>query len=459
MPDSVLAAVEQSPSTPRHTGLRRRLVTRPAVLALAVSLLIPVAAGSPQSVQAAGSCTGWGSTTVPPNSIRVLRTATGAVETVDFRRYVLTVMGREWGPYLPIEMLKAGAQAVKQYAWYFTLEGRHRGGFSDGRCYDVKDSTADQLYRPEGTTIYDKQRNAVDAMWGLSLHESGRFILTQYRTGQAVPCASDADGVRLFARSATRCANAGWSAQRILQAYYGPNLNLTWSDTSATGSGAVGAFSGTVSVPRSLLRSGSTATTGAPLLVRWQPTNNAGAIRSYQVQRLMSGTWKTVSTQPAADTDFAIDVAWGKSQRFRVRALDSSGMAGSWSTGAAFTAYRFDDRRAAINWYGTWTRTTDAAAYADTTTSSSQAGAAATFTFTGRSVAVLGTFGPDRGKARIYVNGDLVSTVDLYRSTKGAGSVIFSRAWGTSATRTIKVVVAGTASRPRVDIDGFAFVR
>jgi hypothetical protein len=195
------------------------------------------------------------------------------------------------------------------------------------------------------------------------------------------------------------------------------------------------------------------------MLIRWQPTNNASAIHTFQIQRLVSGSWKTVSTQGAGDTDFDANVVWGRSQRFRVRAINSAGVVGQWSTGPAFTPYRFDDRRAAINWSGEWSRTSDAGAYADTTTTSGQADAAASFRFTGRAVAVLGTLGPGRGKARIYINGNHVSTVDLYRSSKQAGRVIYSRAWGTSATRTIRVVVVGTADRPRVDIDGFAYVR
>lgn len=465
MPVSPSAAVTQPPSTSydregaRRRRSIRRVAARPAALAIGLALLFPAAAITPDLVQA-GSCTGWGSTTTPPNSIRVLRTATGRVEQVDFKRYVQTVMGKEWGNYLPMAMLEAGAQAVKQYAWYFTLEGRHRGGYSNGQCYDVKDSTADQLYKPEQVTIYDKQRSAVNAIWGLSLRENGRFILTQYRTGlSGVACAADADSVKLYARSATKCANAGWSSQRILNAYYGPGLDFVWANTSGAGSTtSSGTFSGTVSTPRSPFKTGN-GVSKAPLLIRWQPTSGATAIASYQVQRLVSGSWRTVSTQSASDRDFAVNVNWGSSQRFRVRALNSSGAAGPWSTGPTISPLIFDDRRAAISWSGGWKRTSDAGAYGDTTTTSANAGASASFTFTGRSVAVIGTLGPGRGKARIYINGNHVATVDLYRSTKSAGRVIYSRAWGASSTRTIKVVVVGTADRPRVDIDGFAFVR
>jgi hypothetical protein len=37
--------------------------------------------------------------------------------------------------------------------------------------------------------------------------------------------------------------------------------------------------------------------------------------------------------------------------------------------------------------------------------------------------------------------------------------VVWQGTWATSATRTIKLVVVGTAGHPRVDIDAFVVVR
>ncbi len=434
-----------------------RWLARSLGLVIGLGLLFPVAAAIPQPAMAANSCTGWGSTTTPPTSIRVLRTSSGAVQEVDFRRYVLVVMGKEWGAYLPTEVLKAGAQAVKQFAWYHSLEGRHRSSYySGGKCYDVKDSTADQLYKPEGLTISDKHRAIVDAIWGLSLRKSDKFILTQYRTGQQdVACGADADGTKLYARSAIKCAKAGWDYDRILAKYYSPNLNLTWSGTGGTGSTAVtGSFSGTVSVPRSLFRP-DVVVSSAPVLTNWKPTNAVDKIASYQVQRRVSGTWKTVGTQAANDTNFDLGAKWGSNLRFRVRALNSAGAAGAWSKGPAFSPRRVDDRNSRLKWSGSWNRTSDGGAVKGTTTSSSQAGATVSYTFTGRAISVVGTRGPDRGRARIYINGNLIGMVDLYQSNKQAGIVLYSHSWARSKTRTIKVVVVDTDSRPRVDIDAF----
>ena len=66
---------------------------------------------TPPVVQAA-ACTGWSSTTAPPPTIRVLRSATGVVETVDFKTYVKVVMPAEWPSTWGQEVLRAGAVAI-----------------------------------------------------------------------------------------------------------------------------------------------------------------------------------------------------------------------------------------------------------------------------------------------------------------------------------------------------------
>jgi len=212
----------QPPSTKKPANLHRSRLSRLIWLLAAVALLLPATAMSPLPVEA-GSCTGWTSRTVPPNTIRVLR-RDGGVDKVDFRRYVGVVMASgEWPATMPRSLLRAGAVAVKQFAWYHSLKGNHRSSYvtASGKCYDVTDTTTDQLYRPESNRVRASQWRAIDATWGLSVRKSGRFILTQYRSGTNVGCARDADGRKIFQQSARDCAQKGWSTRRILAAYYG----------------------------------------------------------------------------------------------------------------------------------------------------------------------------------------------------------------------------------------------
>ncbi len=192
-----------------------------------LSLLLPSAALQPSTVDARAriSCSGWHSTTTPPNTIRVLRRGSGRVQTVNFRHYVVTVMGKEWPSYLPFQVLEAGAVAVKQYGWYHALDGHQRVS-PRGQCYDVVDGTGDQLYKPGRARVRGDHHAAVAATWNVTLIKNGRFLMTGYRRGGKHRCGHDATGYKLFARSATRCADSGHSWLEILRLYYGPRLTI-----------------------------------------------------------------------------------------------------------------------------------------------------------------------------------------------------------------------------------------
>jgi preprotein translocase subunit SecG len=206
-----------SPAT-SHLDVKRRLA---AAALLAATIWLPTVS-SPPVVQGA-VCTGWSSTTTPPPTIRVLRTGTGAVETVDFKTYVKVVMPAEWPSTWSQEVLRAGAVAIKQYAWYYTMTWR--GGTATGGCYDVRDDSNDQIYSPTRTQ-YANQIQAVESTWSESITKSGSFVFTGYRPGTNVACGADADGYHLFQRSALNCAIDGKTGEQILDIYYGPGLTI-----------------------------------------------------------------------------------------------------------------------------------------------------------------------------------------------------------------------------------------
>ena len=167
----------------------------------------------PAVVNAAyNGCSAWHSQTIPPRTLPV-RLDFHPVVRVPFALYVARVVSSEWNSVHPTLRL-AGAVAVKQYAWWKTLHPRH----SRAGCFDVNDDTRDQIYRVK--TPPDYVWAAVRSTWGWRVLRDGRLVHTGYRTGRAVGCARDVDGWHLFARSARRCALAGWSARHILATYF-----------------------------------------------------------------------------------------------------------------------------------------------------------------------------------------------------------------------------------------------
>lgn len=192
------------------------------------------------SAQAASSCTGWRSSISPPSSIRVYRTGQGRSVTVDFRRYVRTVMASEWGPGHPVAALSAGAVAIKQYGWYYAMHWRG-GRDGAGRCYDVVDTTVDQVYNPNRpiAAIYGA---VVDQTWRWFLRKGSLFFLTGYRSGDGI-CGAQQDGWHLMQQNASLCASRrGESAESILRRYYGADVSLVipgFNDITGDGIGDV----------------------------------------------------------------------------------------------------------------------------------------------------------------------------------------------------------------------------
>jgi hypothetical protein len=84
---------------------------------------------------------------------------------------------------------------------------------------------------------------------------------------------------------------------------------------------------------------------------------------------------------------------------------------------------------------------------------STQKGATASLTFTGIGISWIGPVGPTRGKARIYVDGRYVKTVETYAAQFDPSRVLFSTTYTTEKARTLKIVVVGTRGHPMVAVD------
>ena len=217
-----------------------------AGVAVAVALSsATVAAGSvlvPAPVRAVSACTGWASESIPPDSIRVLRTLgpdAGKVQVVPFRSYVETVMAAEFGPGTPVEAMRAGAVAVKQFAWYKAMHWRG-GANRAGECFDIYDNGNDQWYLPLSKTPARSQIDAVAHTWPLSVRKGGHFFSTGYWSGPDAPCGTAANGYRLLQISASRCARDGMTAEQILRVFYGPDLAVVRPGTADMDADGIG---------------------------------------------------------------------------------------------------------------------------------------------------------------------------------------------------------------------------
>jgi len=196
--------------------MRIRLIGGIAVLAVTLGALAFPSAGPARA--GSSECTGWTNSIVPPTTIRVYRTATKRTVTVPFRTYVEKVMAAEWGRTAPAAALRIGAVTVKQYAWYYAMFWRG-GRDAVGRCFDVRDTTADQIYDPSRTVVAS-HAVAVAATWNVSLRKGERFFPTGYRPGTG-SCLAHIDGWKLYQRDAVDCVRRnGDLAERLARRFF-----------------------------------------------------------------------------------------------------------------------------------------------------------------------------------------------------------------------------------------------
>lgn len=206
--------------------------------ALLVALVASFTFAGPSGVVLAAppkpQCTGWTDEMHPPKTIRVLRSNgpnAGKVEVADFWKYVGVVLRAEYssGADKPASFMRVGAITVKQYAWYYA--GHWRGGkTADGTCYDVRDSTADQIYKPETNIPTPANYKAMRETWHISLRKwvvdknNSRLFLTGYRSGKQKPCGADSTGWKIFQKSLRDCGVKGLGLEETLREYYEPML-------------------------------------------------------------------------------------------------------------------------------------------------------------------------------------------------------------------------------------------
>jgi len=219
---------------------------------------------NPQVVCSPGQLpTAWKDQLHPPQTIRVLRSRgpnAGHVETVNFWNYVGVVMRAEYstGESKPPVWMQVGSITVKQYGWYkamfwgggratFTVTDPATGSTTTTtECYDVKDTTADQIYKPQQTgpdgTVYAGNiptatiNRAMAQTWHMSMRKwnvnnnTSKIFLSGYRSGTMRPCGSDSTGFKIYQASLRDCINKNLTLEDTLRKYFDPMLLVNTRD-------------------------------------------------------------------------------------------------------------------------------------------------------------------------------------------------------------------------------------
>ena len=118
-------------------------------------------------------------------------------------------------------------------------------------------------------------------------------------------------------------------------------------------------------------------------------------------------------------------------------------------------ARHYSESSRRITYGGRWVRAEHGSYRGDAVRQAKRKGQVAIFRFTGSQVAWNGPKGPTRGKARVYVDGQYIRTVDLYARRFDPRDRIFTKSFGRSGVHMLTIKVMGTPGRPVVAIDEF----
>jgi peptidoglycan hydrolase-like amidase len=195
------------------------------------------ASSSPDSYSpCGGNSSGWTSQKETPPVIRVYMTGTGDVVDYSFEFYEEHVLPYEWSGDDPEAALQAGAEAVRDYAWYFVVHGSKGTAANVNSCsFDVDNSTAYQNFQPSEPT-YTSTDDAVTSTATTVFAQNGVIPETSYcsnlETGcgadsPADSCGLDANGTTMSQVGSVACADDGHTWQQILGIYYYPGFSLT----------------------------------------------------------------------------------------------------------------------------------------------------------------------------------------------------------------------------------------
>lgn len=209
-----------------------------------------------------------------------------------------------------------------------------------------------------------------------------------------------------------------------------------------------------------LKQNGVVDETSMPLRLSWPVAPSTGsAVSRYTLQRSINDdAWQAVPLGSALSRAVVLRVRPWDTNRFRVRATYANGQASDWgTTGELWPAYA-DETDLAASYRGDWSTATDSNAHRGARRSATAAGTSVSFSFHGTNVAWVARYGTDRGRARVYVDDNLVATVDTKRSRVRHRRVAFQAKWAQAGQHTVRIELEGTSGRPRVDVDAFVVI-
>ncbi|MGW2277600.1 N-acetylmuramoyl-L-alanine amidase [Streptomyces sp. NPDC001770] len=200
--------------------------------------------------------------------------------------------------------------------------------------------------------------------------------------------------------------------------------------------------------PSLALSAGTVSTTAVPLTLKWKAADGI-ALKEVRLTAPVAKTFTATTTSAAQTAKPGVATTW------KMTAYDRAGNTAAASVaGTPVILQETSTTRT-----GTWTAKSSSSYLGGKSYSSSAKNASMTWTFTGRSAALVVSRASTSGQVYVYVDGKKTATVDLKSSTTKYRDAIWTSTWSGAAKHTVKLVVAGTSGRPAITTDGLVYLK
>ncbi|MEU9848926.1 N-acetylmuramoyl-L-alanine amidase [Streptomyces sp. NPDC047985] len=200
--------------------------------------------------------------------------------------------------------------------------------------------------------------------------------------------------------------------------------------------------------PNLALRTGTVNTTAVPITLKWKATD-AAALKEVRLTAPVAKTYGPTTTSASHTAKSGVATAWP------MTAYDVAGNTAAASVSGTPVILQESSGTKS----GTWTTKSSTSYLGGKSYSSSSKGASLSWTFTGRSAALVVSRAATSGQVYVYVDGVKVSTTDLKSSTTKYRDALWTKTWSSSAKHTVKIVVVGTSGRPTITTDGLVYLK
>jgi len=220
----------------------------------------------------------------------------------------------------------------------------------------------------------------------------------------------------------------------------------------ADGLAVDGAAPDMLSVTAAPIATGSIGAT-VPYKVSW---TSVGVVSNFTLSYSVNGGSDTPLPLPVPRaTSYTFNATPGNTYRFKVHATDALARSSDDLQSSPITVALLQQDNGSISYGGAWTTYANASYSGSTTTATTTDGASATLNTTARAISWIAMRGPGHGKAQVYVDGVLQTTVNLNASVITPRSLAYTIDFGSSGSHTVRIVGTGLASHLYVDVDAF----